>query len=519
MTPRRFLTVLVLASSLLRLIWAACLGPSHDEAYHALFVRHPDWSYYDHPPMLALIESAGLVFKPVLGELVALRIGFILLFAGSTVLMYRLGARAFGPTAGLFSALVLNLTAYYSAAASTFALPDGPLLFFWLLSLDRLRVALERPERAGAWALLGLAWGGALLSKYHAIFLPAGTLLYLLAFADGRALLRRPALYLASTVAALVFSPVVAWNAANDWASFAFQGGRAVGLTLRPELVLGFVAGQAAYLFPWMWCFLLAAVWRRRHLFRQSNETTRVERMLLCQTVFPVLAFLGVACVRPVLPHWSLIGFVAAMPLLGADWAAWHAAKPARVQRRIAVLASIVLGGAVLFASHARLGLLQSGASPIGLVPPEKDTSVDMMSWAPIAAEIRRRGLIDRPGTFVFASRWFDCGQLAFALGPEAAVHCYSARGAHNFAHWTRPEDAVGRDGLLVLAHDSSTEPQVYERWFERIEPAGRFEVRRAGQPVRTVRFYRCVRQTKPFPFDGRPANVASLEADSHRKS
>ena len=74
------------------------------------------------------------------------------------------------------AALALNLTGYYGLAASMFALPDGPLLFFWLLTLDRLSLALDERRTADSayWVQAGFAWGGAMLSKYHAIFIPMG---------------------------------------------------------------------------------------------------------------------------------------------------------------------------------------------------------------------------------------------------------------------------------------------------------------------------------------------------------
>ena len=80
------------------------------------------------------------------------------------------------------TAFALNATAYYGVAAATFALPDGPLVFFWLLTLDRLAAALTATDRLGPWVGVGLAWGGALLSKYHAVYLPAAVLIALLAF-------------------------------------------------------------------------------------------------------------------------------------------------------------------------------------------------------------------------------------------------------------------------------------------------------------------------------------------------
>ncbi|MBY0395590.1 MAG: glycosyltransferase family 39 protein, partial [Thermoleophilia bacterium] len=186
------------------LVWAAALGPGNDEAYHALFADHPAWSYFDHPPMLAAVVMTGRALSGGFESVLALRLGFILLFAGSTWLMARLGTRLYGERAGLLAAFGLNVSAYHTAAAGAFALPDGPLLFFWLLTLDRLAAALgigeaQPPRRPNlAWAAVGFAWGGALLSKYHAVFLPMGALLYLALDPPARVWLRRPGPYLAA---------------------------------------------------------------------------------------------------------------------------------------------------------------------------------------------------------------------------------------------------------------------------------------------------------------------------------
>ena len=106
-----------------------------------------------------------------------MRFGFIARFGCSTWLLAKLTSRYYGKWAGFLAALALNLTGYYGLAAATFALPDGPLLFFWLLTIDRLTVALDDPDRQSLkpWVWVGLAWGGALLSKYHAVLIPLGT--------------------------------------------------------------------------------------------------------------------------------------------------------------------------------------------------------------------------------------------------------------------------------------------------------------------------------------------------------
>src|SRR5262249_49683904 len=147
-----------------------------------------------------------------------LRLGFVILFAGSTLLLARLTARLFGARAGALAAFLLNATGYFGAAASTLAVPDGPLIFFWLLTLDRVVVALSPGAGRWVWVQVGLAWGGALLSKYQGVFLPVGAGLYLLIEPSARGWLRRPGPYLALLVGLVVFSPVIAWNAAHGWA-------------------------------------------------------------------------------------------------------------------------------------------------------------------------------------------------------------------------------------------------------------------------------------------------------------
>ena len=208
---------------------------------------------------------------------------------------------------------------------------------------------------------MGLAWGCALLSKYHAIFLPVGALLYLAIEPSARSWLRRPGPYLAVAIGLAVFSPVIGWNAAHGWASFAFQGGRALGpLQFRPDNLAMALLGQAAYLFPWMWGALVAVlVVGLRRAFRSDGHPA--DRFLLCQAVVPLTVFAAVACIRPVLPHWTLVGFLSLFPLLGRSWDDRRAADPGRFRRRLAILAALPVAIVVVLTVHGRTGLLQQG--------------------------------------------------------------------------------------------------------------------------------------------------------------
>ena len=496
MSPRRLLWGMIVVTALVRLVWGSVLGLGMDEAYHSLFLRHPAWSYFDHPPMLALVEAVGVSLAGGLVVPITLRVGFVVLFAGSTWLMARLTTRFFGEWAGLLAAFALNVSAYHTAAAGGFALPDGPLLFFWLLTLDQVAVALEQPERWSAWVLVGLAWGGGMLSKYHAIFLPGGIVLFALLEPSARHLLRRVGPYLAVAVGLVVFAPVLYWNATHAWVSFLFQGERAVGgLRFRPKALLGAIGGQAAYLFPWLWWILVTIlVGRIRHFYRGASV---VERFLVCQSILPLMVFTAVACIRPVLPHWTLVAYLSIFPLVGRLWENRWREEPAQTRRRLVTLAAIPVLAMTLIVAQYQTGVLNR----LGL-PAKLDPSADLYGWNQIAEEIERRGLLDPPGTFVFTGTWYLSGQVAFATRHDpVSVLCYNQREPHNFAFWDRPEDFVGRDGILVSIDDASHEPECFARFFERIDPPIRFDVTRHGRVVRRVRLFRCVRQLVPFPF------------------
>jgi hypothetical protein len=517
MTTRRAVLGLIAVSALLRLALAGTLGLGNDEAYHYLFAVHRDWGYYDHPPMLALVESLGMALAQARGGPVSawdVRLGFIALFAGSTWLMARLTSRFYGARAGGFAALALNLTAYHSVAAGTFALPDGPLLFFWLLTLDRLAVALAPGSGTGApgssrlipwpWVWVGLAWGGGMLSKYHAVFLPAGTLLYLLLEPGARVWLRRPGPYLALGVGLVVFSPVLVWNASHGWASFVFQGGRALGdLVFRPDTLAGAVIGQAFYVLPWIWLPLVVILIRGVRKLRGDLGLGPADRFLICQSVVPMAVFLMVACTRSVLPHWTLVGFLSVFPMLGRAWQGRWGTRP-RFPRRLALMAGAVLVALGLVTVHTYHGLIQKGApGRLGLLRVSRDPTLDLYGWDQVGRELKRRGLLDRPGTFLFTSSWYQSGQLGFAVrGSTTPVLCYNSWDARSFAFWSRSRDWIGDDGILVSLNHHPAEPECFDRWFERIEPLGEFAIFRAGAVVRQVRLYRCTRQLYAFPFD-----------------
>ena len=73
-----------------------------------------------------------------------------------------------------------------------------------------------------------------------------------------------------------------------------------------------------------------------RHLSRFYRGASPSERFLLCQSVAPLAAFTAVACLRPVLPHWTLVGYLSLFPLLGRAWETRYRANPTGMNWTIA---------------------------------------------------------------------------------------------------------------------------------------------------------------------------------------
>lgn len=74
-------------------------------------------------------------------------------------------------------------------------------------------------------ALIGLLMGLACLGKYHGLALGFGLVLFCLLSPAHRCALRSGWALLAVLGFLAAFSPVLIWNAQQDWVSFRFQGG------------------------------------------------------------------------------------------------------------------------------------------------------------------------------------------------------------------------------------------------------------------------------------------------------
>ena len=289
----RQLLLLIVGTALLRVLFAATTGLGVDESYMVSAGRVLSLGYFDHPPAAWWLSWAAAHLAGTEAPVVV-RLPFIALFALSTWLMARLGSAVAGPRAGLWAAVLLNLSPVFGITTGTWVLPDGPLDCALLGSALCLVHALPARDRAawGWWGAAGLCAGLALFSKYTAgTGYRSGRSSTCWRAGPHRAWLARPQPYAAAVLALLVFSPVLVWNATHHWASFAFQGGRAEGLRFHPFAPIGVLAGEALFVLPWIWVPMMA-VWIAT--LRRGSADWR--RWLLCWLgMLPIVLFAAVA--------------------------------------------------------------------------------------------------------------------------------------------------------------------------------------------------------------------------------
>lgn len=500
-SARAVLSIIIVAS-VARVVLAACVGLSVDESYTVAISRHLALSYFDHPPLHIWLVGmwASLIGRE---DAVLVRMPFIVLFAGTTWLMYRLTASAFGERAGFWAVLTLNLTPLFTVGNASWVLPDGPLVFFSLLAVllftqataaccygspaesmsDRVPAPMSsRRTQLIRWLGAGCAAGLALLSKYLAIFPFLGLGLFLLT-SPHRRVLATPAPWLALILAAMLSTPVIAWNAVHGWVSFSFQGSRALPHQIHVGRFGLDLAGQFAYLLPWTALALIYALARSI----RSAPTGGARWLFACLSIGPLLFFGLAGLWTTVLPHWPALGWIFSFPLLGNEFARAEESRALRLRRFTSLTAGALLVLLTLTVSQAMTGWMYH------VIPgfPADDPTTDVLDWSKVRTTLESRHLI-APGMAVATVSWVDAAKVDYALGGEVPVLCLS-HDPRGFAFLTDRRVFEGRDALIVANARRTDWRRLVEPYFQTVETIGDLQLTRAGQPAVTLKIARGV--------------------------
>ncbi|MDZ4807774.1 MAG: glycosyltransferase family 39 protein [Bacteroidota bacterium] len=233
---------------LLGLVQAGLTELQDDEAYYWVYSQYPDWGYFDHPPMIAVLVKMGYAIFP-----------------------NELGVRFFPLLLNIFSLIIIeklidkkNPLLFYGIALSMaviqvtgfVAVPDIPLIFFTALFFLCYKKFICNYSLFNTF-LLGLSVALLLYSKYHAVLIIFFVLL------SNIRLFTKYQLYIAGFIALLLFSPHLWWQYQHDWVSFryhlfesnvnaykaSFTFDYIIGQLLLPGPIAGFILLPAAFLY------------------------------------------------------------------------------------------------------------------------------------------------------------------------------------------------------------------------------------------------------------------------------
>ena len=288
--------IFLLVLTVVNLLQAGFTSLNNDEAYYWMYSKYPDWGYFDHPPMIAVMIKAGyLFFQNELG----VRLPVVLSMAASLGMIWSMTDRDpdwKNRNIKYFIMLVLILPVFN--IFGFIATPDSPLIFFSVLFLFAYKRFLNDGSLKNT-LLIAVAMAALMYSKYHA------ALLIILVILSNLSLLKNLRFYLAVTLAVLLFVPHIYWQFINDFPSFRYHlVERVAGLDFGniPEYLGNTLIFHNPVILP-------LAIW----LFAKCRPADKFERALRF-VFFGFLIFFFIASFRyDVQPQWTVL---IAIPLL-----------------------------------------------------------------------------------------------------------------------------------------------------------------------------------------------------------
>ena len=492
--------LILFISLLMRLFLAASLGASFDEAYYYSYSLRPSLSYFDHPPMVALMAGLFPAISGVVSPL-TIRLTAILLFTIGSLLLYFLALQFMDQKAAISSFAFIHLAPMVSLGAGTLVLPDSGLFFFWVITLWLFfQILVKNQNRLSLWILAGIFTGLAMLSKYSGILLGFSLVIYLILYQ--KKLFLSPGPYLYGIFALLVFAPVLLWNVQHDFISFAFQGSRALGKGIRLDLFFSAIGGQAGYLTPMIFIPLIMVIWQtfKKGIIGADSK----HRFFFFWGAIPVLIINFIALFKSILPHWTLPGYILLMLPLGI-WYSENVHKYRWIKPVGRTCFIFLFSLIILIFFHAKYGIFREDllAKKGWITEKEarKDPTLDIHGWEEIDKYLSQQK-IDPDSTFLFTYRWFLSGEVDLATAGKYRVMCFHPKDSRGYGIWDADLNMVGKDGIYICSDRYFYDPiERYSEYFESISPPDSLVITRGGRYAKTIYLFRCQNLLKRYPL------------------
>jgi len=509
----KYFYILLIVNTIIRFFIAFFTNLGIDEAYYYSYGLYLDWSYFDHPMMIALVVKVSSLLGGT-GTAVGLRTLPLIIGTLNTLLVYRIGKTIKDDTTGFYAALLFTASFYGSVISGTFVMPDSPLTFFWLLALLFAIKFFTFPQRG--WHNLfffALAAGLAFLSKYSALALWFGMLC--MALLDSKtALLKQPRFYLAGLISIILFLPVLIWNSMHDFASFSFHGNRITldSIRLHFDYFAAELAGQVFYNNPINVVIIISGI---IYFFRHKKEFDRRITSFLLFTGFPLIgAALLLSLFNRTLPHWSGPGYLSLLILSAIALrqkqldSGKKPIRPALISQAFFVI--IILAGLL----QINFGLL----NPKSMADEEKlgknDISLDMYGWQQATQKIsamksaeQKSGAIGNNLVFI-THNWFPAGHIEFYLANPLHKKLYirgPAEKCHQYMFINKRRGAIAKnsDAYYVTSsrYFAAPDPGLLDHYYSS-DVRTIIPITRNNKTVYNVFIYRLKHAKSAFPIN-----------------
>lgn len=298
-------TLIIILAAVIRLMVIGNIDLIAEESYYWNYANHLDFSYFDHPPMVAyLIKVSTLIFG--VNEF-AVRIPALVCWAIAGFFIFKI-SQAYQKGSGIYALLLLSILPFFFTQ-SVIMTPDMPLIAAWAACLYYLYDTLIKGN-ISSWYKLGISFGLGLLSKYTIVLLIPTTFIYLLSSKKTLKTLKTTPPYIAILIALIIFSPVIYWNAKHEWASILFQSSRrfseefVFSLHETLGLLILFLTPLGTYSFY--------------RLFNKNHKQTN-KLFLQVFTLFPLAFFAVNSVMHETKFNWIGAGLLAIIPWLALE--------------------------------------------------------------------------------------------------------------------------------------------------------------------------------------------------------
>lgn len=469
---------ILLVLLVIRLSLTGLMGLMPQDAYYQFYSEHLALSYYDHPSGIAwmLWLFTSLFGKKVfVVKLAATIVTFLTQAAFATL------AACFLDFKGILLAFIFLFSTVMISVLSLIATPDVPLLLFWTLSLIALFLAVFRDQKK-FWLVAGVLMGLAFNSKYTAVFLPAGLMLFLVLSPGHRKLLSSFWLYACLLLFIITAMPVIIWNYENGFASFKFQSVSRVseggGIHFSITDFFGVLGHQAFLLMPVLFFSLIAVLWLLFKKYRLKLSAIPAEQLFLLSFFAPVfLSFLFISFFYWVKINWLMPAYISGIILATL----YVKEKWVMYQLYCSVVIHVVMAVEIIF-------------YPVKVK--SDDTWVGWDELARNVSSIKKQ----HPGYFIFsADDYKTAAVLNFYLDEMVYSKNIIGQPALQFDYVnTNIQVLTGENALFVDSHPDlsigGVYPQELNRYFNRIIPLQPIVVKKGGEVVRVFCVYACMK-------------------------